>query len=127
MGFVCHRRVAASWESLAEWRHINSRRSSVDQLCGDQGEDQDRGGEHASGDDEQAGVQRAGLGLEKADDGGLKKPPRLPVQLTSAMPAAAAAPPRKDVGSAQNMGTEVTTPTTARFMPIAASDGLLAP
>ena len=30
---------------------------------------------------------------------GLKKPPRLPVQLMSAMPAAAALPPRNDVGA----------------------------
>ena len=58
---------------------------------------------------------------------GEKKPPRLPVQLTRAMPAAAAAPPRKEVGRAQNIGMEVTTPTTAMFMPMAARSGLLAP
>ena len=56
---------------------------------------------------------------------GLKKPPRLPVQLTSAMPAAAALPPRNDVGSAQNIGTAVTTPTTASIRPNMASGVLL--
>src|SRR6266478_7740066 len=35
---------------------------------------------------------------------GLKKPPRLPVQLMSAMPAAAALPPRNDVGFFADFG-----------------------
>src|SRR5208282_1420238 len=48
---------------------------------------------------------------------GLTNPARLPVQLISAMPAAAADPPRKEVGSDQNIGSAVTIPTTAMIRP----------
>ena len=37
------------------------------------------------------------MGLEDCNDRRLKKPPRLPVQLTSAMPAAAATFPGNEV------------------------------
>lgn len=47
--------------------------SSVDQLCGDQGEDQDHGGQHACGDEEKAGIEGAGVSLKNADDGGAEE------------------------------------------------------
>src|SRR5687767_13809470 len=44
---------------------------------------------------------------------GLTKPARFPTELITAMPAAAAVPPRNDVGSDENNGAQVMTPAAA--------------
>ena len=51
---------------------------------------------------------------------GLTKPARFPVELINAIPAAAAVPPRKEVGSAQNIGKAEITPAVASVRPIIA-------
>src|SRR2546428_8287349 len=47
---------------------------------------------------------------------GPKKPPRLPIELMKAIPAAAAVPARRLVGMAQNGPTIENTPTRARLI-----------
>lgn len=50
---------------------------------------------------------------------------RFPVELINATPAAAPAPPRKEVGRAQNIGKDVMMPAVATVSPIMAIKGLL--
>src|SRR5579863_5705306 len=44
--------------------------SSVDQFGGNEGKDQNRRGEHTTSDQQQPGVQGAGVGFEDANEGG---------------------------------------------------------
>src|SRR5450830_586841 len=57
---------------------------------------------------------------------GLMKPARLAVELIKAIPAAAPAPPRNDVGSAQNMGSALTTPMATMVRPTTDNTALCA-
>lgn len=87
--------------------------------------------EHHYGDDEadrnnyQTGRERMGYALNPSHQRPADEARRFPVELINATPAAAPAPPRKEVGRAQNIGKDVMMPAVATVSPIMAIKGLL--